>query len=690
MVGALGVVCSLVMIVMPVIDVGLVATSAGELTPAFQLVFLLGPAIYGLVVIVFSAIGMWRHRGLPDQQLYIMLTIFPLLMIVGGVIETTVVEAPLYAYFATAGLGYMFIAFTMQRIMTDPLTGLMQRGWMRRKLETHRLTGGGARGGYVFMIDLNGLKATNDAHGHVEGDKSISTVGRAINDTIRSSDIPGYACRYGGDEFLIIACVYNDEGADDLVRRIRERIRRYAVELDLRTEPQIAVGYHKLGDGGLDEETLRQTDKIMYADKRRSEAEDRGMDLFRDDLTELPNANYLVNAGNHMIESLRSRGLEPVVAYCDVRSMSIYNARFGFFAGNDLLRSVASELVDEFPSDLVVRVDGDCFVLVTGGTDVIGRLEMLGKRVFEGQGKHTAGISCGIYVVSDDEDVNLCSERAQQAMHFYRDDCDACCHVYDARVSRSVEMREYVLSHLDVALERDWIKVVYQPIIGAVSGSVTSLEALARWDDPKLGVLMPKDFIPAFEEAGLLDQLDLFVLKKACQALADLKSKGEATPCIQVNLSGSSLDRPDLHENVDQILDSFGIEHRELGLILAPSAMHRGIDSVNAHLERFEDGGYLTLANLSGDSVSVSDIMRLQVKFVRVDLRKIDLSDDRVRSVLKGVAGTVKEIGLGSVAVGVGMADEPVWLGDIGFSALQGNYLGRPASMAEAIGGLPE
>lgn len=274
--GAFGLVCSVAMLVMALVDLDLVSTPDGSLTTLFKVLFLVAPSTYCLLVVVFSAIGLWRHRSLPDLQLYIMMTIFPLLMFIAGYVQTMVVAAPLYAYFATLGFSYMFISFTMERIMTDPLTELMQRGWMLRLFKSTRLTGEGSRGGYLFMIDLNGLKTINDAHGHLEGDKAIRTVGLAIGDAVSSFEAPGYACRYGGDEFMIIAYVGDDEGADRLVARIRNRISTHAVELDLKVEPQIAVGYHSLGTRGFSEEVLVLTDKIMYADKRRAEAEGRG------------------------------------------------------------------------------------------------------------------------------------------------------------------------------------------------------------------------------------------------------------------------------------------------------------------------------------------------------------------------------------------------------------------------------
>ncbi len=74
--------------------------------------------------------------------------------------------------------------------------------------------------------------------------------------------------------------------------------------------------------------------------------------------------------------------------------------------------------------------------------------------------------------------------------------------------------KDYLLENFERALNEDWIEVYIQPVVRSSNGRVCEEEALARWDDPVLGVLNPNDIVPVLEEAGLIAKLDLYILEK--------------------------------------------------------------------------------------------------------------------------------------------------------------------------------
>ena len=81
------------------------------------------------------------------------------------------------------------------------------------------------------------------------------------------------------------------------------------------------------------------------------------------------------------------------------------------------------------------------------------------------------------------------------------------------------DIRDYVISHLDEAIENHWIQVYYQPIIRTLTGELCGMEALARWVDPQIGFLAPASFIPVLEQVRLIHQLDAYVLEEVCHML---------------------------------------------------------------------------------------------------------------------------------------------------------------------------
>ncbi|MDD6366164.1 MAG: EAL domain-containing protein, partial [Stecheria intestinalis] len=98
------------------------------------------------------------------------------------------------------------------------------------------------------------------------------------------------------------------------------------------------------------------------------------------------------------------------------------------------------------------------------------------------------------------------------------------------------EMDQYIVSHLDEALAKGWICPYFQPIVRTVTNSFSGAEALARWNDPQYGLLMPAAFVPVLEETGLIYQVDCFILKKAAELQRSRIDDGLPVGLISVNL----------------------------------------------------------------------------------------------------------------------------------------------------------
>jgi diguanylate cyclase (GGDEF)-like protein/PAS domain S-box-containing protein len=157
--------------------------------------------------------------------------------------------------------------------LQDPLTGLYNRRFMQefldRQLERARRNDQSLA---VLMIDVDHLKATNDTFGHEAGDDLIKDVARTLTDTIRGGDV---ACRYGGDEFTVIAMDAGLEEAEALAGRLREAFRGTApgAGLDLSRRPDLSIGVAVAPEHGWEaERLLRLADEALY----RAKAEGRG------------------------------------------------------------------------------------------------------------------------------------------------------------------------------------------------------------------------------------------------------------------------------------------------------------------------------------------------------------------------------------------------------------------------------
>ena len=88
-------------------------------------------------------------------------------------------------------------------------------------------------------------------------------------------------------------------------------------------------------------------------------------------------------------------------------------------------------------------------------------------------------------------------------------------------------MAQFVIDNIDTAIEKEYIKVFYQPIIRVSSEKICGYEALARWEDPVEGMLSPGSFIPPLEEYHMIHKVDLFVISKVCEDLSRMLDNNE-------------------------------------------------------------------------------------------------------------------------------------------------------------------
>jgi len=319
----------------------------------------------------------------------------------------------------------------------------------------------------------------------------------------------------------------------------------------------------------------------------RKQAEEKLLhDALHDGLTGLPNRSlFLDRLGQALAFQQRRADYRFAVLFLDLDRFKTVNESLGHTQGDVLLVQIARRLREMArPGDTVARLGGDEFALLLGDfTDpeepqrAAERLQTALSTPYDLDGTEvfataSIGVAVGSREYSRPEEL---LRDADAAMYRAKDLGRARHAVFDP----SMRARAQALLRLDTdlrrAIEREELRLRYQPVVSLFSGQITGCEALIFWEHPTRGQIPPGDFIPTAEETGLIVPIGRWALSQACmdaKAWNDAISRAPGVS-VSVNLSAKQLVRPELLEDVRGALQRSGLEARRLRLEVTESVI---------------------------------------------------------------------------------------------------------------------
>ncbi len=308
---------------------------------------------------------------------------------------------------------------------------------------------------------------------------------------------------------------------------------------------------------------------------RKSAEHDLRFHAFRDPLTGLANRSLFTDRLRQAVLRCRERnGTNIAVLLIDLDRFKRVNDSLGHSAGDGLLLAVAARLRGCVRSeDTVARLGADEFALliqdVTLSEDAIeiaGRVRnvVLEPVLIKGR-PVTSGCSIGI-VVTSTRDLSPADilRHADTAMYRAKAQGRGQWVMFDPSMRARAVERLNLEGELRTGLSQGEFEVFYQPIVDA-TGGFAGFEALPRWRHPRLGLLLPAEFIQVAEETGLIMDLGDYVLSAACGVGQRIAAHGPARDwTVHVNLSPRQIQRPDLVARIEHILKASGLDPRRL------------------------------------------------------------------------------------------------------------------------------
>jgi diguanylate cyclase (GGDEF)-like protein len=277
------------------------------------------------------------------------------------------------------------------------------------------------------------------------------------------------------------------------------------------------------------------------------------------------------------------------------------NDTFGHAVGDQLLQSIAQRLLSCVrQSDTVSRQGGDEFVLVLRAIERAEDARLTAQKIltaFE-QPHHIDGrdfnisVSIGISIYPDDaQDVETLIKSADTAMFYAKENGRNNYKFFEQDMNiHAVEAQSIEVS-LRGALARQEFVLHYQPKINLQSGKIVGVEALIRWQHPEQGLLSPRQFMPIADECGLIQQIDRWVLREACNQTRSWQQAGLPPITVAVNTSSQEFRAQDFMGNIQKTLVDTGLEPRYLELELTESVLMHNIKSTQSVLNALTDWG---------------------------------------------------------------------------------------------------
>lgn len=447
---------------------------------------------------------------------------------------------------------------------------------------------------------------------------------------------------------------------------------------------------------------LRQRVIALEAEvSRRCEAEVRVMHLAtRDPLTGLPNRSALMDRLSQGLRTAEREKSMLAILFLDLDEFKWINDTLGHQIGDALLQEIAWRLAQTVRgSDTVARLGGDEFAIILPDLKSIEDVEIVAQKLVDAvlepvsvrgqfmQVRCSMGVS--VYPAHGENEEALL-RHADLAMYQAKESGGNQFEMFSEQMNVRAVERLTLESELRQAIEGDELELHYQPQVSIRDNALTGMEALVRWNHPRLGMLSPDRFIPLAQECGLIGSLGLKVLDMAVAQVADWDSQGLEVPKMAVNISPAQL-RNDLADMVAQVLNKHGVSADRIELELTETALTSDGPAVIELLRSLRDMG-LTIAvdDFGVGYSSLALLRRLPITTLKIDRSFVsELAwNNQDAAIVEAVINMAVSMGLRTVAEGVEVSAQNAALRLLGCNDAQGYLFSKPAPALVAGGWL--
>jgi diguanylate cyclase (GGDEF)-like protein len=410
-----------------------------------------------------------------------------------------------------------------------------------------------------------------------------------------------------------------------------------------------------------------------------------------DVLTGLPTRHFFEERLTAAARRCDAKQSKLAVLFIDLDGFKPVNDTFGHACGDRVLEQVGVRLRSlTRGSDVAARVGGDEFLLLIPGISSIEAVTRIAKALIEILSRpykvedREIGISCsvGIAIYPDGCRASKLIARADAAMYAAKRAGGTRHAFFSPEMDSDAKQNFDMVRDLRRAIANNELELYFQPKIDARSGKVTAAEALLRWNHPKLGLVLPGQFVPLAERTGLIGPLGDWVIEAACRQARAWRDKGLRMR-VAINLSAYQMRQDDI---VDRIIESLKRHRIRPSLLTCEITESAAMEDTLATQETFrrlgELGTHLSIDDFGTGYSSLAYLRKLPAEELKIDrsfVQDLEHSPD-ARAVVDAVLKLAHALGLKVVAEGVENPRQHQILVELGCDELQGYLFAKPMS----------
>ena len=410
-----------------------------------------------------------------------------------------------------------------------------------------------------------------------------------------------------------------------------------------------------------------------------------------DELTGLPNRNLLLDRLAQTLAKDHRSSEQSAVLFIDLDYFKVINDSLGHDVGDLLLKEIAARLVSCVRNeDTVARQGGDEFIIVLqniaspadAGFVAQKILDVLTQPYFINAEELYIGASIGIALFPVDGDkVEILLRNSDVAMYHAKTAGRNNYQFFASEMNQQVIEKFTLVNDLHNALKHDQLRLYFQPVFSMPNSKMKSMEALLRWQHPRLGLIPPLKFISLAEETGMIVQIGEWVLKTACLQIQAWRKQGYEVPRVAINLSVRQFQHKTLLADISRILNETGVEAHCLSLEITESTLALNEEKATRILNQLSAMGIeIALDDFGTGYSSLSYLKRFPITTLKIDrsfVRDI-ATDPNDAAIITAIIAMASSLNIKVIAEGIETEEQLTFLTKQGCSHYQGYYFSKP------------